>query len=169
MPRLRRLSGAELVQLFHRFGFIVHSQRGSHRPHALQNFVGGRVYGRAVAAGDEKAGAALGTELRVSGDIVLAAQTLHPGAPVEATRPQHVSALHADMVARNPLENRLWVLARSRVARVARSRLQGWNACGRARHDWMLAHGQRARTLPGGRGGMRRDPGRRWSPEWSSV
>jgi predicted RNA binding protein YcfA (HicA-like mRNA interferase family) len=30
MPRLRRLSGAELVQLFRRFGFVVHSQRGSH-------------------------------------------------------------------------------------------------------------------------------------------
>lgn len=30
MPRLRRLSGAELVRIFRRFGFAVHSQRGSH-------------------------------------------------------------------------------------------------------------------------------------------
>ena len=30
MPRLRRLSGAELVRLFRGFGFTVHSQRGSH-------------------------------------------------------------------------------------------------------------------------------------------
>ena len=30
MPRLRRLSGAELVQIFLGFGFAVHSQRGSH-------------------------------------------------------------------------------------------------------------------------------------------
>jgi predicted RNA binding protein YcfA (HicA-like mRNA interferase family) len=30
MPRLRRLSGAELVQIFRGFGFTVHSQRGSH-------------------------------------------------------------------------------------------------------------------------------------------
>lgn len=30
MPRLRRLSGAELIQIFRRFGFTVHSQRGSH-------------------------------------------------------------------------------------------------------------------------------------------
>jgi predicted RNA binding protein YcfA (HicA-like mRNA interferase family) len=30
MPRLRRLSGAELVQILGRFGFAVHSQRGSH-------------------------------------------------------------------------------------------------------------------------------------------
>ena len=30
MPRLRRLSGAELVQIFRGFGFAVHSQRGSH-------------------------------------------------------------------------------------------------------------------------------------------
>jgi len=30
MPRLRRLSGAELVQIFLGFGFAVYSQRGSH-------------------------------------------------------------------------------------------------------------------------------------------
>jgi predicted RNA binding protein YcfA (HicA-like mRNA interferase family) len=30
MPRLRRLSGAELVQIFRGFGFTVHSRRGSH-------------------------------------------------------------------------------------------------------------------------------------------
>jgi predicted RNA binding protein YcfA (HicA-like mRNA interferase family) len=30
MPRLRRLSGAELVRIFRGFGFVVHSQRGSH-------------------------------------------------------------------------------------------------------------------------------------------
>jgi len=30
MPRLRRLSGAELVRIFRTFGFTVHSQRGSH-------------------------------------------------------------------------------------------------------------------------------------------
>jgi hypothetical protein len=28
MPRLRRLSGAELVKIFRGFGFTVHSQRG---------------------------------------------------------------------------------------------------------------------------------------------
>ena len=30
MPRLRRLSGAEIVSVLGRFGFVVHSQRGSH-------------------------------------------------------------------------------------------------------------------------------------------
>ena len=30
MPRLRRLSGAELVRIFRGFGFVVHSQRGTH-------------------------------------------------------------------------------------------------------------------------------------------
>ena len=30
MPRLRRLSGAEVVAILGRFGFTVHSQRGSH-------------------------------------------------------------------------------------------------------------------------------------------
>lgn len=30
MPRLRRLSGADLLSIFGRFGFAVHSQRGSH-------------------------------------------------------------------------------------------------------------------------------------------
>jgi predicted RNA binding protein YcfA (HicA-like mRNA interferase family) len=30
MPRLRRLSGAELLRILRGFGFIVHSQRGSH-------------------------------------------------------------------------------------------------------------------------------------------
>lgn len=30
MPRLRRLSGAEVVAILSRFGFAVHSQRGSH-------------------------------------------------------------------------------------------------------------------------------------------
>ena len=30
MPRLRRLSGAELVRIFRGFGFVLHSQRGSH-------------------------------------------------------------------------------------------------------------------------------------------
>jgi len=30
MPRLRRLSGAELVRILRGFGFTVHSQRGSH-------------------------------------------------------------------------------------------------------------------------------------------
>ncbi len=30
MPKLRRLSGAELIRIFGRFGFEVHSQRGSH-------------------------------------------------------------------------------------------------------------------------------------------
>ena len=30
MPRLRRLSGAELVQIFRAFGFGAHTQRGSH-------------------------------------------------------------------------------------------------------------------------------------------
>jgi predicted RNA binding protein YcfA (HicA-like mRNA interferase family) len=30
MPRLRRLSGAEVVRILGQFGFVVHSQRGSH-------------------------------------------------------------------------------------------------------------------------------------------
>lgn len=30
MPRLRRLSGAEVISIFGRFAFAVHSQRGSH-------------------------------------------------------------------------------------------------------------------------------------------
>jgi len=30
MPKLRRLSGAEVVAIFQRFGFAVASQRGSH-------------------------------------------------------------------------------------------------------------------------------------------
>ena len=30
MPRLRRLSGAEVIAILGRFGFTVHSQRGSH-------------------------------------------------------------------------------------------------------------------------------------------
>jgi len=30
MPRLRRLSGAELVRIFRGFGYVIHSQRGSH-------------------------------------------------------------------------------------------------------------------------------------------
>lgn len=30
MPKLRRLSGIEIVEILGRFGFEVHSQRGSH-------------------------------------------------------------------------------------------------------------------------------------------
>ncbi len=30
MPKLRRLSGAEVIRILGRFGFTVHSQRGSH-------------------------------------------------------------------------------------------------------------------------------------------
>ncbi len=30
MPKLRRLSGAEVIAIFGHFGFTVHSQRGSH-------------------------------------------------------------------------------------------------------------------------------------------
>ena len=30
MPRLRRLSGAEIITILERFGFAVHLQRGSH-------------------------------------------------------------------------------------------------------------------------------------------
>ena len=30
MPRLRRLSGAEVIAILGRFGFVVHAQRGSH-------------------------------------------------------------------------------------------------------------------------------------------
>jgi predicted RNA binding protein YcfA (HicA-like mRNA interferase family) len=30
MPKLRRLSGADVVAIFQRFGFVVVSQRGSH-------------------------------------------------------------------------------------------------------------------------------------------
>ena len=30
MPRLRRLSGAEVVDILGRFGFLLHAQRGSH-------------------------------------------------------------------------------------------------------------------------------------------
>jgi predicted RNA binding protein YcfA (HicA-like mRNA interferase family) len=30
MPKLRRLSGAEVISILARFGFMTHSQRGSH-------------------------------------------------------------------------------------------------------------------------------------------
>ena len=30
MPKLRRLSGDDVVRILGRFGFVVHSQRGSH-------------------------------------------------------------------------------------------------------------------------------------------
>ena len=30
MPRLKRLSGGEVIQILEHFGFTVHSQRGSH-------------------------------------------------------------------------------------------------------------------------------------------
>lgn len=30
MPKLRRLSGAEVVRIFEQFGFTVYAQRGSH-------------------------------------------------------------------------------------------------------------------------------------------
>ncbi len=30
MPKLRRLSGAEVIRVLEQFGFIVHDQRGSH-------------------------------------------------------------------------------------------------------------------------------------------
>ena len=30
MPKLRRLSGAEIIAILGRFGFTVHTQRGSH-------------------------------------------------------------------------------------------------------------------------------------------
>jgi predicted RNA binding protein YcfA (HicA-like mRNA interferase family) len=30
MPRLRRLSGADVVSILRRFDFVLHSQRGSH-------------------------------------------------------------------------------------------------------------------------------------------
>jgi predicted RNA binding protein YcfA (HicA-like mRNA interferase family) len=30
MPKLRRLSGAEVIHIFERFGFAIHAQRGSH-------------------------------------------------------------------------------------------------------------------------------------------
>jgi len=30
MPKLRRLSGVEVIRIFEQFGFAVHSQRGSH-------------------------------------------------------------------------------------------------------------------------------------------
>jgi predicted RNA binding protein YcfA (HicA-like mRNA interferase family) len=30
MPKLRRLSGAEVISILARFGFTIHSQRGSH-------------------------------------------------------------------------------------------------------------------------------------------
>ena len=30
MPRLRRLSGDEVIQILAGFGFLIHSQRGSH-------------------------------------------------------------------------------------------------------------------------------------------
>ena len=29
-PRHRRLSGADVIDIFERFGFVVHSQKGSH-------------------------------------------------------------------------------------------------------------------------------------------
>ena len=30
MPKLRRLSGAEIITILNRFGFVLHAQRGSH-------------------------------------------------------------------------------------------------------------------------------------------
>ena len=30
MPRLRRLSGSDVIRILESFGFVVHSQRGSH-------------------------------------------------------------------------------------------------------------------------------------------
>jgi predicted RNA binding protein YcfA (HicA-like mRNA interferase family) len=30
MPKLRRLSGAEVIRILERFGFFIHAQRGSH-------------------------------------------------------------------------------------------------------------------------------------------
>jgi predicted RNA binding protein YcfA (HicA-like mRNA interferase family) len=30
MPRLKRLSGAEVIEIFTNFGFQIHSQKGSH-------------------------------------------------------------------------------------------------------------------------------------------
>lgn len=30
MPKLRRLSGAEVIRILELFGFVVHAQRGSH-------------------------------------------------------------------------------------------------------------------------------------------
>lgn len=30
MPRLRRLSGPDVASIFQKFGFVVHTQRGSH-------------------------------------------------------------------------------------------------------------------------------------------
>lgn len=30
MPKLRRLSGAEVIAILARFGFVLHAQRGSH-------------------------------------------------------------------------------------------------------------------------------------------
>ena len=30
MPKLRRLSGSEVIRILDHFGFVVHSQRGSH-------------------------------------------------------------------------------------------------------------------------------------------
>ena len=30
MPKLRRMSGQEVVNVFCRFGFVIHNQRGSH-------------------------------------------------------------------------------------------------------------------------------------------
>ncbi len=30
MPKLKRLSGEEVIRILNKFGFVVHSQRGSH-------------------------------------------------------------------------------------------------------------------------------------------
>ena len=30
MPKLRRLSGADAIRIFARFGFVIHKQKGSH-------------------------------------------------------------------------------------------------------------------------------------------
>ena len=30
MPKLRRLSGAEVIRIFELFGFVIQAQRGSH-------------------------------------------------------------------------------------------------------------------------------------------
>jgi predicted RNA binding protein YcfA (HicA-like mRNA interferase family) len=52
MPRLRRLSGKEVIRIFQRFGFEVFSQRGSHI--RLQRIVNGEEQRLLVAVHGNK-------------------------------------------------------------------------------------------------------------------
>src|SRR5437899_643486 len=48
MPKLRRLSGADIVSILGPFGFLVHSQRGSHVKPVANFNIPGLVWGKAL-------------------------------------------------------------------------------------------------------------------------